>query len=159
MKSYLSIKQQYVTIKENEKSETLNITTRVAQGSILGPLLFILYINNLVNASKVLKFIIYANDISIIQRSKNLSTLIDTLNIELSKVAKWFAVNQLTLNVSKSNNVIFESCRLHVPPNVPLIKNGVDIIERVFKSKFLGVSLDHSLKFSEHILNVAKKLS
>ena len=55
--------------------------------------------------------------------------------------------------------VIFYSCRLQVPPNVSMIKIGDDIIERVFKSKFLGVILDHSLKFSEHVLNVVKKLS
>ena len=83
-----------------------------------------------------------------------MSTLIDKLSIELSKVAKWLAVNQLTLNVCKTNHVIFLSCRLHVPPNAPMIKIGDDIYERVFKSKFWGVTLDHSLKFSEHIPNV-----
>ena len=48
---------------------------------------------------------------------------------------------------------------MHVPPNVPMIKIGDDNFERVFKSKFLGVTLDHSLKFSEHIFNVVKRLS
>ena len=62
---------------KKKTSETLNITTGVAQGSILGTLLFILYINDLVNASKLLKFLIYADDTSIVQRSKNVSTLID----------------------------------------------------------------------------------
>ena len=83
-----------------------------------------------------------------------MSTLIDKLNIELSKFAKWFAVNQLTLNVCKTNYVIFHSCKLHVPPNVPMIMIGDDILERVFKHKFLGVTLDHSLKLSEHIPNI-----
>ena len=71
-----------------------------------------------------------------------MSTLIDKLSIELSKVAKWLAVNQLTLNVCKTNYVLFHSCRLHVPPNVSMIKIDDDIFERVFKSKFLGVTLD-----------------
>ena len=67
--------------------------------------------------------------------------------IVLSRVAKWFAVNQLTLNVFKTNYVIFHSCRFIVPPNVLMIKIADDIIERVLKSKFLGVTLDHSLTF------------
>ena len=61
----------------------------------------------MVNASKFFKFVIDADDTSIVQRSENGSTLIDTLNIELSKFAKWFAVYLLTANVCKTNDVIF----------------------------------------------------
>ena len=78
-----------VIFQISNRSETLTITT----GMTLGALLFILYINDLINTSKLLKFIIYAADTSIVERSINVATLIVTHNIELSKVAKCFPVS------------------------------------------------------------------
>ena len=91
-KSYLSNRQQYVYI-QNKKLSMLNIQCGVPQGSILGPLLFLIYINDIINSSSILSFILFADDTNIIFSHKNLTELINTLNSELIKISSWFKCN------------------------------------------------------------------
>ena len=107
-KSYLNERSQYVTVN-GHASEMLPITCGVPQGSVLGPLLFFIYVNDLPNASKLLRFYLFADDTSIYFDSDSLSTLQKIVNRELKEVRKWLEANRLALNISKTNYVIFHS--------------------------------------------------
>ncbi len=105
LESYLSQRMQYVSFK-NSKSKFEQVLCGVPQGSILGPLLFILYINDMHKVSKLLHFIIFADDTNIFFSDNDPVKLIQIINCELNKLTKWFKINKLSLNVTKSNYVI-----------------------------------------------------
>ena len=90
-------------------SDVLPISCGVPQGSVLGPLLFLIYVNDLPSIPKVLKFYLFADDTSIYFESDNLLTLQKIVNRELRKVRKWLEANRLALNIGKTNYVIFHS--------------------------------------------------
>ena len=104
--SYLKDRSQYVFCN-NISSKTKNINCGVPQGSVLGPLLFILYINDLPNISNELSFHLFADDTNIFFKANNLDTLQTTVNREISKLVNCLNSNRLALNVSKINFVIF----------------------------------------------------
>ena len=79
----------------------------VPQGSTLGPLLFLLYINDIINCSNILKFILFADDTTVIYENKNINDLNNVLLKELDKMIKWFSANKLVINLSKTNTMIF----------------------------------------------------
>ena len=86
---------------------TMHVTCGVPQGSILGPLLFILYINDFSNVSDILFNVLFADDTNVFINGKDNNTLIDTLQIELSNSNKWLLANKLTLNISKTHFMLF----------------------------------------------------
>ena len=100
-KSYLTNRKQYVCINECS-SEIKSITCGVPQGSILGPLLFILYMNDLADVSDKLFTILFADDTTILIEGNDLHSLINSLNYELEKLNIWLKSNKLSLNVSKN---------------------------------------------------------
>ena len=110
-RSYLSNRKQYVEI-DNERSPCLNIKTGVPQGSILGPLLFLIYMNDIPNTSRVFKFILYADDTSLFS-TVEYSTPIYTskadewVNHEMSWDKEWLEINKLSLNTEKTKFMIF----------------------------------------------------
>ena len=108
--SYLSERQQYVSVNGNT-SDQLEISCGVPQGSVLGPLLFLIYINDLPNVSKFLSFFLFADDTNIYFKSHDLTRLQKIMNRELKKVKKWLDANRLALNIDKTNFVVF-----HPPP-------------------------------------------
>ena len=83
------------------------IVCGVPQGSILGPILFLLYINDLANISNKLKFILYADDTNVFCTGQNCVNVIKTMNDELKKLSIWFQLNKLSLNVDKTNYMLF----------------------------------------------------
>ena len=105
-KSYLNNRNQY-TIYNHCKLESNTITYGVPQNSILGPLLFILYLNDIEYSSNILSFYIYADDTNIIVSDKTVDNLILTVNHELSQVSSWFKSNRLSLNIDKTNYIMF----------------------------------------------------
>ena len=98
LKSYLNNWKQFVYADESISSNLLNITCGVPQGSILGPLLFLIYINDLFKASN-LTTIMFADDSNLFLSHNNISTLFKNMNIELVKVSNWFRLNKLSLNI------------------------------------------------------------
>ena len=104
--SYLCNRSQYVSVN-GHNSNCLNITCGVPQGSVLGPLLFLMYINDLPNSSTKLTFYLFADDTNIYYESHCLYKLQKVVNKELKLVKKWLDANKLALNVEKTNFIIF----------------------------------------------------
>ena len=99
-KSYLTDRKRYISFNE-KSSELLGNSCGVPQGSVLGPLLSVIYINDLPNISKILKFYLFADDTNIYYESKSLCDLEKTVNKELNKLYLWLNVNRLSLNIKK----------------------------------------------------------
>ena len=128
-RSYPSDRKEYVSVN-GSNSNLLSITCSVPQGSLLRALLFLIYINDLPNASKKLTFYLFADDTNIYFESKDLSQLIKIVNKELRLVKKWLDANRLSLNIDKTNYIIFHSSSVNVPSDFD-IKIGKKHIKRV----------------------------
>ena len=107
LSSYLTGRKQCVYVNGN-LSEDLPIDTGVPQGSILGPLLFLIYINDLAQSSNILKFVMFADDTCIFAANKNPQVLTKILSDELPKVSDWLIANKLSLNIKKTNFIVFK---------------------------------------------------
>ena len=125
--SYLKGRVQTTLVNNHisDKNETL---CGVPQGSVLGPLLFLIYINDVCNCSKILDFFLFADDTNLLYANKNLTDLEFILNEGLYKVAEWLVANKLTLNLKKSHFVIFrpfqKKCHLN-----PLLNSSITILD------------------------------
>ena len=140
-KNYLSNRHQYVYINST-KSDKLPVICGVPQGSILGPLLFLLYINDLSTVSNLLTFIMFADDTNIFVSGHNLETVTQIANSELKKISSWFSANLLSLNVKKTNYILFGNKKLS---DVLILINNQKLV-RVHETKFLGVIIQANLK-------------
>ena len=155
-RSYLTDRKQYVYLS-GVNSEVKSISCGVPQGSVLGPLLFLLYINDLPNISKKLKFFLFADDTNIYFESDNPTDLEKIMNKELGKLFEWLCLNRLSLNISKTNFIIFQS-KNKPKVNVTILINK-KAIEEVKCVKYLGVLIDSQLTFRNHIDELTKKIS
>ena len=105
---------------QSSNSPKLNVTCGVPQGSILGPLLFIIYVNDIIYSSSLLTYVLFADDTSIFYSHKCLDTLINTLNLELANVSTWFKCNKLSLNLDKTCFMNF-----NVSQSQPIISKNI----------------------------------
>ena len=140
------------------------ISCAVPQGSVLGPLLFLIYINDIHNSSAKLSFYLFADDTSLLYADTNLKSLEKTVNSELLKVSDWLNANKLTLNAKKSNYVIFRPYqrKLNYSVNIEMIDNCTQIpttLQCEDYVKYLGVLLDNNLSWKFQINNVALNIS
>ena len=123
IESYLKDREQCVQVN-NAISDFEIIKHGVPQGSILGPLLFLLYINDIAESSRILDFYLFADDTTIFHSDKDPRKLEQTLNTELSHVSKWLIANKLSLNVGKSNFLLFRQTNKQSPPSINVTING-----------------------------------
>ena len=153
--SYLLNRKQYVSIN-GYSSEELILRHGVPQGSVLGPLLFLIFINDLPNVSKHLIFYLFADDTSIHFISTDLLQIQKVVNRELRKVRKWLEANRLELNIDKINFVIFRSQQHKVTDNI-VLRFGRKSIKQESYVKFLGILLDSNLSWKFHLTELSKK--
>ena len=158
VKSYLNNRMQFVSI-DGKNSMTKTLTYGVPQGSILGPLFFIVYINDIPEIHAFAKFILYADDANIILTANSLAEIISQFITLSSALKAWVASNGLALNLKKTNYMIFTNQRRI---------NGIDSfdlkicnrsIERKSVARFLGVLIDEKLKWSHHISAIKSKMA
>ena len=156
-KSYLSNRKQFVCISGRCSAEQ-SLKYSVPQGSILGPLLFVIYINDIPNINKIAKFILYADDANIIITGANLCQIAALFEELAQNLVKWVGVNGLALNIKKTNYMLFTRARnVNFDQFVPRIAGTV--IERKHVVRFLGVLVDDKLTWSNHIAAIKAKMS
>jgi hypothetical protein len=158
IKSYLTGRKQYVSFNQHSSSSS-NITCGVPQGSILGPLLFLLYINDLPTSSPSSSFIIFADDTNIIFSHEDPLTLESLINKELNNISNWFKLNKLSLNIDKTNFMIFKNKHSNKPDIDVTIKIDNKVINKVSTTKFLGILIDNNLSWKSHNSHVTKTIS
>ena len=161
--SYLKDRYQTTQIRDavSEKKETL---CGVPQGSVLGPLLFLLYVNDICHSSDIFDFFLFADDTNLLYANSNLKTLETIVNKELQKLSDWLIANKLTLNIKKSNFVIFRPYqkKIYYQPVIKLFDSSshqripLDSKDYV---KYLGILVDSNISWKHHIDYIALKIS
>ena len=142
-KSYITNRNHYVSY-QNCKSEPMQIHCGVPQGSVLGPLLFLIYVNDLPECLKSADAIMFADDTTIYKSSKNIRDIYDNMNLELNVLSDWFRANKLSLNANKCNYMLFTNN--DIPRNAGYqLKICGNKIERKSCVKCLGIHIDEKL--------------
>ena len=155
--SYQKNRKQFVSIG-NVSSTIKELLTGVPQGSVLGPLLFLLYINDLHNSVRYAKTYHFADDTSVILSSTSLEILSKRINKDLFNLSNWLKASKLSLNVKKTELVIFRSRKLKIDNSFKFKLDGKRLVPT--KSvKYLGVLLDEHLHWNEQISQVKMKLN
>ena len=157
MESYLEGRSQYVCYGGFESARGA-VECGVPQGSVLGPLFFILYVNDMSRACRGLELVLFADDTSSYARGKEPDELVERVSRELGQLSKWFTRNKLTLNIKKTEYVYFGGVHRH-----PALEQGLTIgrdqVKRVDGARFLGVWVDEGLRWTGQIDKVKRKVS
>ena len=160
IKSYLTDRNQFVQI-DNTQSSILHLKTGVPQGSILGPLLFLIYINDFPCASTYFSFIMYADDTTLSSTLPNIKNSRDQIiaeqliNTELNKIDVWLRCNKLSLNISKTKYMLYSMPQKQTQHLS--IKLGTTSIDQVYHFNFLGIVINSNLKWENHVNNISYK--
>lgn len=149
LKSYLTNRTQFTSIN-GVISETQYIRYGVPQGSILGPILFLLYINDIVHIKGYTNMVLYADDTNVFFSGVNVHDLFGQANTWLDRLCSWLTANKLQLNVSKTKYMLFKSKGTQTPIGLHLQFQGAQI-QHTSSIRFLGVVFDENLSWSPHI--------
>ena len=155
-KSYLTARKWYVSIN-GYNSSLSSIAYGVPQGSVLGPLLFLLYINDLHRAIKFCKVHHFADDTNLLFLTNSIKKLNKLINTDLKNLSNWLNANKISLNVKKTETIIFKSRRKKYEGVIKLKLNR----QRLHSSnnvKYLGIKIDENLNWKHHINEVSTKL-
>ena len=161
--NYLFEREQYVTIN-GVNSDKVKVKCGVPQGSVLGPLLFLVFINDLPNVTELFT-LLFADDTTFQVSGSDTQKLFEVANIELQKASHWFRANKLTLNVKKTKYMLFAGQnKINDLANLKLQIDGkcVDQVGNNCKEKyfkFVGHVLDENLTWEGHVDHLAKKLA
>ena len=158
LRSYLTNRKQYVDMN-GVRSSTAPITVGVPQGSILGPLLFLIYINDLPASVSKLTPIMFADDTNLVKKGKSLPALIKTINEELVNLNDYFKANKLKLNAEKTKVVCFRKKGHKIEHENLNIKLDGTTLKVEKNATFLGITLDEHLTWENHCNIVANKMS
>ena len=153
--SYLTDRKQYVTYN-GYSSATKCVTCGVPQRSILGPLLFLIYINDLCGVCEYTTPILFADDTNLFCCGNDLGVMEKKVNSELTQISTWLKVNKLSLNIKKTHYMVFTRKKRQIRLNIKI--DGHSIAE-VQDTKFLGVYIDNKLNWKKHISYLASKIS
>ena len=162
LKHYLSDRDQYVRLG-NFKSQYHNISCGIPQGSVMGPLLFNIVINDLHSATKKFDFIMYADEPTLVSTLENFALTCNVkkiernINIDISKVTTWLQRNKLQLTVSKSKLMMFFK-HPKTLPKLYITANG-NVIDQVSEFNFLGITIDENITWNSHIRNTSIKIA
>ena len=161
--SYLKGRSQVTQIGENVSTKELN-SCGVPQGSVLGPLLYRININDIHKSSDKLNFFLFADNTTLLFAHKNLKVLEQVVNSELSKVSEWLVVNKFSLNIKKSNYLIFcpSQKKFNMEISIKMYDNSANGFCRLDRKdfvKFLGILIDCNLKWKHHIDFISLKIS
>ena len=156
IRSYLDNRQQYVSVNGICSSTSL-IEIGVPQGSNMGPLLFLIFINDLVKSSTVLNFNLFADDTSIYLSDLDENNLFNVMNVELAKVCNWILANRLALNIDKTVYLLFAGKKSVSNSNEIYMFNNA--ISRKNETKFLGLLIDDKLSWKSHTNYIHSKVS
>ena len=157
---YLSNRLQYAEV-EGKSGHPMKITCGVPQGSILGPLLFLIYINDLGNISSKMSTLLYADDTTFVMSGKNNIELFETANQELALASNWFFANKLTLHPGKTRYIKFFPKKDETLPVLKIIGHEIMRVgegkeEESFK--YVGVEVDENLTWKHHISKISNKI-
>ena len=161
--NYLENRQQSVTI-ENHKSNMLNVRCVVPQGSILGPLLYLIYVNDIHKSCSTI-LLSFADDTTLYTSNSNIKQLFSDANKHINDLFKWFCANKLSLNAGKTKYIIIKPKHRKVNleqtniliNNIPLTRIGNDCKEKA--TKFLGIFIDENLSWTHHVANLNSKIA
>ena len=155
-RSYLS--DRYIKVKVNKTlSENYLMTYGTPQGSVLGPLMYLILANDLVKTLKFCSCVTFADDTTIFASGSNLKFLYQKVNKDLKSVNDWFNSNSLTLNVEKTKYILFRSKRKEVNYN-GVIRLGNSDITRVTDIKFLGIKIDQYLEWDSQVKHILTRM-
>ena len=158
IESYLANRSQFTECL-NEKSDQLSIKFGVPQGSILGPLLFLIYTNDIINCSKLGEFVLFADDTNIFVSGNTLNEAYSKANELLKSLSNYMQTNKLHINMTKCCYIIFKpkgSANKDVGHEELRLNNSV--IKNVDFTKFLGVTIDKDLNWNQHFIDLKRKL-
>ena len=156
-RSFLANRKQFVSLS-NTHSEHKGISIGVPQGSVLGPILFLVYINIIGDLKLRGTLRLFADDSAIFYFGPNLQSLLEDMQYDLNILSNLLKINKLTLNANKTNYMIISTIQKNRTHNNVISIDGVQISEVNFV-KFLGLYIDKYLKWDVHISNISKKVS
>ncbi len=156
--SYLHDRKMYVKFNGNKSETVPSGCYGVPQGSVLGPLCFILATNDLALTLKKCRCILFADDTTVYITSKNIRYLKESMKYDLQILVDWFKANKLTLNLEKTSFVLFQPSGRTTDEDITLSVDNIEI-SREKTVKFLGLYLDEHLKFDPHVKHLCSKLA